>query len=109
MRDIKFRVWISKENENIVFDSGMYSWEDVKSWAYLWEMLKEGTIDLMQYTGLKDRTGKEIYEGDIVQLKDGRKRIVQWCNSWSKYNPLSWTRGEELKIIGNIHQNPKLI
>ena len=78
-----------------------------------------------QYTGLKDRNGKKIFEGDIVEFTDkytrkkGRAEIVfeafKWKYSGCYYggNPIVWLciddRSIEFEIIGNIHDNPELL
>jgi len=110
MRQIKFRAFVPLKSANNNFDPGMYSWRDIKEWVYLWEMVKEETIILMQYTGLNDTTkweeltekereqwtlngyfpsewkGKEIYEGDIcsflspMQRQDMSPATVNWSN-----------------------------
>jgi uncharacterized phage protein (TIGR01671 family) len=75
-------------------------------------------IELMQYTGLKDKKGKEIYEGDIITVNDsnGKKVIcvVEWEHSgWGKrsinYGQAIWERWNEYQVIGNIHENPELL
>jgi hypothetical protein len=75
-------------------------------------------VVLMQYTGLKDKNGVEIYEGDVVRYDCGHGHIewesggliIKWFGG--NQTPLSFTswRGHgHLEIIGNIHQNPELI
>ena len=77
-----------------------------------------GVEAVEQYTGLKDEDGKEIYEGDIVQIykhcspeKDGKPRVVRWNEKDCSYagiypNISAWSQHE---VIGNIHENPELL
>ena len=78
MREIKFRAFDKKENE--MFYSSMY--QDKTSMAYgLSNFLREcGDIEdtLMQYTGLKDKNGVEIYEGDFVKWGHLPNRTECW-------------------------------
>ncbi|GAH04127.1 unnamed protein product, partial [marine sediment metagenome] len=84
---------------------------------------------LMQYTGLKDCKGKEIYEGDIVEYYFYKETaIVKWSDHFSRLHLhfigeyrehlknkhgiyiFDWTYPKmELKIIGNIYENPELL
>lgn len=78
-------------------------------------------IKLMQSTGLKDKNGKEILEGDIVDYK-GRKALVSWHGSYASFiyrfvdelqkrnaewNPL-YLAYMRCEVIGNIYENPEL-
>lgn len=75
-------------------------------------------IILMQSTGLRDKNGKEIFEGDIVGTKDGLLNGVvkfninlgMWTDSLLKYNNFErlCSIADSREIIGNIHTNPEL-
>lgn len=70
-----------------------------------------------QYTGLHDKNGKEIYEGDIITNGDKNiKYIVEWCDAGLKarqYNNRSYIGlkywQDVLEVIGNIYDNPELL
>lgn len=119
-RELKFRAWDTKTSEYIHLDK--YFVIDQRFEQY----------DYEQYTGLKDKNGIEIYEGDIVkQFVCGiRKfkgkscgRYTTWQVRWSKEEccfELHYLSGSlfgdsmmsdsgEYEIIGNIHENPELL
>ena len=105
MREIKFRVYDST-NDIMVFQSA--SRRDDFWYPFGFEVRGE----LMQYTGLKDKNGTEIYEGDILQRNDNSITVVEFENGMfvTKYDALMWELYENSPIvIGNIYQNPDLL
>lgn len=122
MREIKFRAW--KENKMT------YELESI--WCGTTKRLG---YTYMQYTGLKDKNGKEIYEGDILKFLVHYPADFQERNPYKRYGricgPVLWEEGwlyadkkehngqddmllyqsssQEFEIIGNIYQNPELL
>ena len=77
---------------------------------------------LMQFTGLKDKNGKEIYEGDIVKNKSELYKVKFACGAFGVINiendmdasPFcsggKWEKWlKEIEVIGNIYENPELL
>ena len=135
-RKIKFRVWSVKEGlmsdpftfrdimSDELFGMSITPFIDIFTGVPVDEVEDDTKYILMQYTGLKDKNGKEIYEGDLIQLQDpynmswanGCAEVVfsnEYVGGWvvqnGKHNLNLGSRQNHLKIIGNIHQNPELL
>lgn len=110
MREIKFRAWDNILNE-------YFSWEDSIKFNNYHDLIEDnynGAVSLEQYTGLKDKNGVEIYEGDIVSAS-----IFGFQETGLvEYSPFGeWVFGDirlfefmsSLTVIGNIHENADLL
>ena len=125
MREIKFRAWDKKENKMQQVVQILYGHEasnyplsvdffrSVKS-----RLIKD--IELMQYTGLKDKNGVEIYEGDIVMIYDARESesFPMFSEKVIFEKGKFMTEGEfdlydtdsySYELIGNIFENKELL
>lgn len=124
----KFRVWMKSlkwmcDVTNISFDSKFVDICQQGDTERYTEMSVEfDEITLMQSTGLFDRNGKEIFEGDILDYR-GRKALVRWHGSYASFiyrfvdelqnrntewKPL-YLAYMKCEIIGNIYENPELL
>lgn len=118
-REIKFRAWPTEDDNH----------------TFIYFDLAEGGLnvpwiakncEIMQMTGLKDRNGMEIYEGDIVEDysdKDIRGAIVYGENGVHGWDGTTWEapcfyidceesnglRGDCVTVIGNIYENPEFL
>jgi uncharacterized phage protein (TIGR01671 family) len=125
MREIKFRAWDKQASvmlpdvmtgNNLV----IYAIEPEEA-KFEWDYMDRDVAVLMQYTGLKDCNGAEIYEGDIVLWPDQGEfsftAVVKWDHHSYYMDIITWhdnasfddQDGPELEVIGNIYENPELL
>lgn len=133
-REIKFRVWLG--------DKMGYEGDRIGTGNKYWNqgsIVLSGTIDekssvgnikgfkrkrkpIMQFTGLKDKNGKEIYEGDMLQIIKGWVNVVVWDSEICGFALVKYYKGvkkgitgltepdaSRLEIIGDIHTTPELL
>ena len=124
MRKLKFRAWngyrILKDKE-LREDAELLYTKAGNSDQYMYDILLPNSKDLilMQYTGLKDRNGKEIYEGDILDYGTYGKFEVLYHKGSFKIRKLKFKNGnvhllevcsfDDIKVIGNIYENSELL
>lgn len=131
MREIKFRAWDKQVNKLVKVTR--IDWETkTVDWFYDnksdWEVTREtrslrqglSRVILMQFAGLHDKKGKEVYEGDIVKDKENCNFSIVWdyhnCGFYlqstedDEYNmEMVYILNNKIEIIGNIYENPELL
>lgn len=131
MRKLKFKVWDKNKRKFIpsdvwaivMTDFGAFGimtkdWEDYKEGEYLYEQSQVP----IQYTGMKDKNGEEIYDGHVLswnsrnpfsrgEYRTASVRYVQaqyWCKGSVGVYLAELLANEKCKIAGNIYENPEL-
>ncbi|MCD2223218.1 YopX family protein [Listeria cossartiae] len=129
MREIEFRAWDKEVKEMDYNPSVIEIWQN-KPINEQFRLESEEKLIWMQYTGLKDKSGKKIFEGDIVAFSEDDFHVF---NSQVEYfsedgypafdikvpstyyfdsnvfSEVSMTGLYEIEVIGNIHENPELL
>ena len=132
MREIKFRAWLKEDKKMVNVETMDFADKSMQYLekseivnAYLLRRVIFDDIELMQYTGLKDKNGKEIYEGDIIKYKFPYDRRIKhispvfYMESQASYGVLDIYKNEiplytistnnYFEVIGNIYENKNLL
>ncbi|EJL29971.1 YopX family protein [Brevibacillus sp. BC25] len=131
-RVVKFRAW-DPDREKMMHPMVLNWWQDEGTLAFRSEFIDKeephectskylDEVNLLQYTGLRDKNGKEIYEGDIVHVPDhdwnGYVMFTGDCQYALKGKTVLGNDGyllftqiyiNKCEVIGNIYENPELL
>lgn len=123
-REIKFRAWHKDLKKmfkigQITLEKGIWNFEPNDRDFIGMSIPYQPSFVLMQYTGLHDKNGKEIYEGDIVKIKyrdEDIGKVIYEHNGFSidvtnmnkNYGRVSFVNNF-MEVIGNIYDNPELL
>ena len=126
-RPLKFRMW--DEESKTMIDADSLAFEEYAPIS----VLLTNRPNIMQYTGLQDKNGKEIYEGDIVTYEDGNEwstesgydceefmntGVINFDTEYARYDVTNkesadyeelFEGGGDFEVIGNIYENPELL
>jgi len=100
MREIKFRGW---QDGQMVVSPISSNYGLTRFFGFLYE-----DAPIMQFTGLTDKNGREIYEGDVLKGGVHKSWIVRWDGLQAEWN-IGLTVQHYYEVIGNIHENPELL
>ena len=122
MTTLKFRAWDKKNKKMftvMMIDFGQ-SYVMVKEPNGLWSERDFDEVELMQFTGLFDKNGREIFESDIVKVlnslytvfydsEKGSFRLKPHDKRWHTDYMSNFSHGGNFEVIGNMYENPELL
>ena len=131
MKEIKFRAWLKEDKKMENVKTMDFTDKTIRCLkknefinAYLLKRMSFDDVELMQYTGVKDKNGKEIYEGDIVKITKSEgygeyyEQVkytgkIEYCILEFRAQPFNLRLSDEsiveIKVIGNIYENKNLL
>lgn len=116
------------QNMIIIKNEGVFNEGSASPFFMEWDYIHKDTVG--QFTGLKDKSGKEIYEGDIISVNGKYPKLIRYIDEWASFclanltdldcdlktrywqqvSPCWWTDYKrEIKVIGNVYDNPELL
>lgn len=111
---LKFRAWYEGDEEMLYADNHWLA-------AQMFAQRHDEEFPIMQFTGLHDKNGKGIYEGDIVRCVNGHIGEIEWeahdcCfnvtdyyRASDDYPTMAFMEGQPFEVVGNIYENPELL
>ena len=124
MKEFKMKAWLKKENKmvSIIGIDLNYQYirytDDGNLFKDDYKIAEFKDIELLQFTGLKDKAGQEVYEADVIKFNDGIDDIyglisyndedAVYCVSYENVTEHLLNMAGDFEIVGNIFENPDL-
>ena len=110
MKQLKFKAWHKKRNELLFgtagHDSGLVFVKPTQMYDDEREEIgyRDSDLEILQFTGIKDISGREVYEGDIVTDDSTNDMEVVYNSDSASYEPLDTIDHKQLKIVGSKYK-----
>lgn len=124
MKEFKMKAWLKKENKmvSIIGIDLNYQYirytDDGNLFKDDYKIAEFKDMELLQFTGVKDKAGQEVYEADVIKFNDGIDDIyglisyddedAVYCVSYENVTEYLLNMAGDFEIVGNIFENPNL-
>ena len=123
MKEFKMKAWLKKENKmvsiiGIDLNYQYIRYTDDNLFKDDYKIAEFKDIELLQFTGVKDKAGQEVYEADVIKFNDGIDDIyglisyddedAVYCVSYENVTEHLSNMAGDFEIVGNIFENPNL-